>query len=145
MYWQSEKKLIRQQYLLHMSVQYGELRPINGWDLLAGLGHPSKFQRLSRLGSNNAAKTWKTLVVASAKLCGVEKRAPPIFSRAAITLALAHIASYLWNVVPRMGTWIPNYYPGTQLMLLSPIPTAKVREFGVVWKLVTLYCLWCFC
>ena len=31
--------------------RYGELRPINGWDLLAVLGHPSKFQRVSRLGS----------------------------------------------------------------------------------------------
>ena len=32
-----------------MSSQYGKLRPINGWDLLASLGHPSKFQRVSRL------------------------------------------------------------------------------------------------
>jgi len=29
---------------------YDELRPTNGWDRLAGLGHPSKFQRVSRLG-----------------------------------------------------------------------------------------------
>ena len=33
-----------------MSSLYGELRPTNGWDLLASLGHPCKFQRLSRLG-----------------------------------------------------------------------------------------------
>jgi len=26
----------------------------NGWDLLASLGHPSKFQRISRLGSVTA-------------------------------------------------------------------------------------------
>jgi len=38
------KKLVRQQYLLHMSSQYGEFRPTNGWDLLASLRHPSKFQ-----------------------------------------------------------------------------------------------------
>jgi len=30
--------------------QYGELRPTNGWDPLASLGHPSKFQRISCLG-----------------------------------------------------------------------------------------------
>jgi len=30
--------------------QYGELRPINGRDQLAGLGHPSIFQRGLRLG-----------------------------------------------------------------------------------------------
>jgi len=32
-----------------MFPQYGELRPINGWDLLVSLGHPSKFQPVSRL------------------------------------------------------------------------------------------------
>jgi len=48
MYRQSEEKLVKQQYP-HMSSQYGKLRPINGWDLLASLGHPSKFQRVSRL------------------------------------------------------------------------------------------------
>ena len=31
------KKLVKQQYVLHMSSQYGELRPTNGWDRLAGL------------------------------------------------------------------------------------------------------------
>jgi len=36
-------------YLLHMSSQYGELRPTNGWDRLASLWDPSKFQRVSRL------------------------------------------------------------------------------------------------
>ena len=33
-----------------MFPQYGELRPTNGWDRLASLGHPRKFQRVSRLG-----------------------------------------------------------------------------------------------
>ena len=32
----------------------GELRPTNGRDLLASLGHPCKFQRVSRLGSVTA-------------------------------------------------------------------------------------------
>jgi len=51
---QSEKKLVKQQHLLHMSSQYGELQPTNGWELLARLGQPSKFQRVSRLGSVTA-------------------------------------------------------------------------------------------
>jgi len=34
------KKIIKQQYFLHVSPLYGELRPTNGWDLLASLGHP---------------------------------------------------------------------------------------------------------
>jgi len=38
-----------------MSPQYGELRPTNGWDLFESLGHPSKFQRVSRLGFVTAA------------------------------------------------------------------------------------------
>ena len=44
------KKLVKQQYLLHMTSQYDELRPTNSWHLLAGLGHSSKFWRVSHLG-----------------------------------------------------------------------------------------------
>ena len=48
------KKLIKQQYVLQMSPQYGEHRPTNGLDRLATLGHPIIFQRVSRLGSVTA-------------------------------------------------------------------------------------------
>jgi len=50
----NRKKPIKQQYLLHMSSQYGELRPTNGLDRFTSLGHPCKFQRVSRLGSVTA-------------------------------------------------------------------------------------------
>jgi len=43
------KKLVKQQYLLHMSLQYGELQPTNGWDRFGSLGNPSKFQWVSHL------------------------------------------------------------------------------------------------
>jgi len=33
-----------------MSSPYGKLRPTNGWDRFVSLGHPSKCQRVSRLG-----------------------------------------------------------------------------------------------
>jgi len=36
-----KKKLLKQQYLLHMFPQYGELRPTSGWDQSGSLGHPS--------------------------------------------------------------------------------------------------------
>jgi len=49
------KKPVKQQYVLHMFSQYGELRPTNGRDRLADLGHPSKFQRVSRLAFVTAA------------------------------------------------------------------------------------------
>jgi len=42
-------KVHKQQYLLQMSPQYGELRPTNSGDWLANLEHPSKFQRVSHL------------------------------------------------------------------------------------------------
>jgi len=36
---------------LKHALQYGELWPTSGWDLLASLRHPRKFQRVSHLGS----------------------------------------------------------------------------------------------
>jgi len=49
-----KKKLVQRQCLHHMSSQYGELRPTSGWDLLASLRHPCKFQRVLHLGSVTA-------------------------------------------------------------------------------------------
>ena len=54
MYRQSEKKLVKQQYLPYMSPQNGELRPSSGYDRFVSLRHPCKFQRVSRLGSVTA-------------------------------------------------------------------------------------------
>jgi len=48
------KKLVKQQYLLHMPSSYGELQPTNSWDRFGSVGHPCKFQRVSRLGSVTA-------------------------------------------------------------------------------------------
>jgi len=35
------KKIVKQQYLFQMSLQYGELRPTSGWDWSGSLGYPS--------------------------------------------------------------------------------------------------------
>jgi len=48
------KKPVKQQYL-HMSAQHGKLQPTNGRDPFTSLGHPSKFQRVSRLAFVTAA------------------------------------------------------------------------------------------
>jgi len=48
------KKLLKQQYLVYMSSQYGELQPTSGWDRSGSLGHPYEFQRVSRHGSVTA-------------------------------------------------------------------------------------------
>jgi len=50
MYRQSEE-YVKQQYLLHMSSQYGEHRPTNGWDRLTSLGHPANFNGFRVLAS----------------------------------------------------------------------------------------------
>jgi len=144
------KKTVKKQYLLHMSSQYGELRPTSGWDQFGSLEQPSKLQRVSRLGSVTAAASlngsqpnfarclavswvgtrhytfsgvlaplrnfarckiqfafkscavvfWRYCMAlqqrASANLCGVEHRAPPIFgiSRATITLEIGPHSSF---------------------------------------------------
>jgi len=48
------KKLVKQQYVLHMSPQYSELWPTSDWDRSGSLRHPCKFQRVSRLGNVTA-------------------------------------------------------------------------------------------
>jgi len=51
---ENRKKIVKQQCLPHTSSEYGVLWPTSGWHLLASLGHPSTFQRVSRLGSVTA-------------------------------------------------------------------------------------------
>jgi len=43
MYRESEKNLLKQQYLFHMSSQCYELQPTSGWDWFVSLGHPANF------------------------------------------------------------------------------------------------------
>jgi len=50
----NRKKIVEQQYLFHMFPQYCELWQTSGWDRSGSLGHPCKFQRVSRLGSVTA-------------------------------------------------------------------------------------------
>jgi len=54
MYRQSEKNLLNSNTSSTCPENMVNLRPTNGWDLLASLGHPCKFQRLLRLGSVTA-------------------------------------------------------------------------------------------
>ena len=49
------RKILLKQICPHVSSQRRELRPTSGWDLLSSLRHPSKFQRVSRLGSVTAS------------------------------------------------------------------------------------------
>ena len=85
-----KKKLVKQQYLLHMSSWYGELRPTNGWDPLESLGHPSKFQRVSRLGSVTARHS----SIGHQPNFAALSRGRHLFGRAAITLGIGPHSSY---------------------------------------------------
>ena len=58
-------KSVKQQYLLRMSLEYGEFRPTSGWDLLANLRHPCKFLRVSRFDSDTARHSSRPLVSVS--------------------------------------------------------------------------------
>ena len=47
----NRKKIIKQQYLLHIYPQYGELRPTSGWDRFVSLGTPANFNGFRILAS----------------------------------------------------------------------------------------------
>jgi len=111
------KKLLNSNISPHMSSQYGELRPTNGWDRFGSLGHPSKFQRVSRLGSVTAATSLYVHVLRSPILAALlhgspaagisqtlrngimelPQRAPPTFDWAAITLGIGPHSSLACN------------------------------------------------
>ena len=50
----NRKKNLLNSNISYMSSQYGELYPTTSWDHFVSLGHPNKFQRVSRLGSVTA-------------------------------------------------------------------------------------------
>jgi len=84
------KKIVKQQYLL-MSSQYGELRPTNGWDRLSSLGHPSKFQLVSRLGSVTA----RHLIVGVSQTAALNRGRHLYSAGRPSRWALAHISSFM--------------------------------------------------
>ena len=75
-----------------MSLEYGELRPTNGWDRLAGLGYPIIFQRVPRFDSVTARHSSS----GRQPNCGVAQRAPPMFGRETITLGIIQHSSGIW-------------------------------------------------
>jgi len=80
----NQKKLVKQQYLPLMSLQYGE--PTSGWDLLVSLGYPSKFQRVSRLVL--AALLHGIVVVGVSQTLQHWTDGATLFGRVAITLGI---------------------------------------------------------
>jgi len=107
----NRKKRVKQQYLPHMSLQYGELRPTSGWDRSGGLGHPqlistgfASWQRYCTLtlvvGVSQTLRRWTPAEYRWHPLF-IDQRVPPIFDRAAITLGIGpHSSLYLFFQQP---------------------------------------------
>ena len=96
------KKLVKQQYVLHlhMSPQYGELRPNSGWDRFVSLRHPCTFQRVSRLGSVTARHSGSGCQSNFTAL----NRGRHLYSAGRPSRwALAHISSYYYTASQQMS------------------------------------------
>ena len=81
--------MVEQQYLIQMSPEYGELRPTSGWHRLVSLGHPCKFQRVSRLG----------FVTATTSFTGGR----PNFARCSAVSWAATLCVHFWELLPPDG------------------------------------------
>jgi len=92
------RKLAKQQYLLHMSPQYGELGPTSIWDPFVSLEHPIEFQRVSCL----------SFVTAPTSLAGSE----PNFAQCLAISWPATVYIHFWRLLPHNGIT-----PGTKFTL----------------------------
>jgi len=96
-----------------MFPQYSELWPTSGWDQFGGLGHPSKFWWVSRLGFATAATSFtggqlnfaRSLAISWAGTLYIHFRGlrPPdrILPRAEFTLRPSLAFSYIGSVAAR--------------------------------------------
>jgi len=91
MYRQSEKKLVKQQYLLHMSSYMVNFGPLTAEIGLTVWGTPANFNWFRVLAALLHG------IWASAKLCGVKQRAPSMFGMATITLGIGPHSSLFIN------------------------------------------------
>ena len=89
------KKLVKQHYLLHISAQYGELRPTKGWDRFISLGHPCKFQRVLRLGNVTARHR---CIGHQLNVAAFNRGRHLYLAGRPSRWALAHISSYYWHL-----------------------------------------------
>jgi len=110
----NRKELFKQQYLFHMSSQYGELRLTNGWDRLVSLGHPSKFQRVSRLG----------FVTAPTSLIGGQ----PSFARCLAVSWAGTLYIHFWGLLPPNGILPGAKFTSGASLAFSCIGSVTVQQ-----------------
>jgi len=94
-----KKKLVKQQYLLHMSPHYGELQPTRGGDSFVSLGTPANFNGFRVL----AALLHGTPVLGVSQTAALNRGRHLYSTGRPSRWALAHISSYClhWFYVVR--------------------------------------------
>ena len=124
----NRKKLVKQQYLLHTFSQYDELRPTNCLDWSgSSFGHPSKFQRVSRL----------TFVTAAMSLTGGQ----PSFARClAVSLAVICRLGYIFGGSCPLTEFCPVQNSLYVQVLRSPILAALLHGTPAAGVSQTLRC-----
>jgi len=80
----NRKKIVKQQKLLYMSPQYGQLRPTSGWDRFINLERRRQFQRVLCFGTVTAGHS----NTGRHRNCGAEQTMPPVFGRAPIMFGI---------------------------------------------------------
>jgi len=118
--------LVKQQYLLRVFSQYGELRPSRGWDRFESLGHRSKFQWVSRF----------TFVTALTSLIGGQ----PNFARCLSVSGAGTLYIHFRGLLPLMEFCQVQDSLYVQI-LRSPILAALLHGTRVVVVSQTLRCL----
>ena len=129
-YIDTRKKFVKQQYLPHMSLQYGELRATSGWDRSGSLCHPCKFQRVWRLGSVNArhySSGRQPNFAALNRRCHLYSAGRP--SR----WALAHIFSSIFSSPTLSGRTLDVYHTSSIVIWCGPSANLESRS-EMCWK-----------
>jgi len=116
-----------------MLPHYGKRRPTNGWDRFGCLGHPYEFQRVSWQHYCTVLQQW-----ASAKLGGMEQRAPPVFGRATITLGIGPHSSFKLIFVRFLNISHFIFFMNVMTLKLTMV-------FCFVYRPIFTYtsCFWC--
>jgi len=166
------KKLVKQQYLIHVSSQYGEPRPTNRWNRFRSLGHPSKFPRFRVLPSLLQRRRWpeasQTLhdvwlspgLVHCIYIFGGSSPLDGILPGAKFTLRPSRVFSCIGSITARhlsSGRWaklcgivqgmeLRNFYRGCHLYLAGR-PSRWSSAHILVWKscvshILFLHCLY---
>jgi len=96
-----KKKLVKQQYLPHMSLQYGELRPTSGWDFSLVWGTSANFNGFRVF----TELLHGTLLVGVSQTAALNRGRNLYSAGRPSRWALAHISSLILNCPQKFQKW----------------------------------------